>query len=183
MASTYERIDAPDAARFKAVCRGTVGPPSTVYYPFHGIFISLNFSSTEFGLHIPEGVTAQLNGDKIQIVGFSNSGQVKQTVRIKAFKQGSSGTGDPPEFLALADPYTSPDDLGPFLGSSIGNRYVYHFFMGVDEDHAGRTVSLPFDLLYGTIELPSMTINGQRYEPQILTFKQTNYFEMSSINC
>jgi hypothetical protein len=182
MSSTYERIDASDAVHIKNVCRGTVGPPSTVYYPYHGIYISLDFSSTQFGLHIPEGMTVQLNDNTIKIDGVSQSGHLEQSVHIKRFKQGAAGNNDPPQFGVTA-PYTSPDDLGPFEGRSVGNRYVYYFFMGVDEILPNRTVSLPFDLLYGTIELPAMTINAQRYERQTLPFKQTSYFEISPVNC
>jgi hypothetical protein len=183
MTVTYERIEAPDAVRFKDICRGTVGPPSTVYYPFHGIYISLNFASTTFGLHIPEGVTVQLNDNAIKVDGVSKSGQVQKTVHFKAFRQGAAGNDDPPEFRALPDPYTSRDNLGPYVGSSNGDRYVYYFFMGVDEADAHRGASLPFGLLYGTIELPSMTIDGHRYEPQILPFKQARFSEISPINC
>jgi hypothetical protein len=99
--ASYERIEAPDARYLRVVCRGSVGPPSTAYYPFHGIFISLNFSSTEFGLHVPKGLTVQLNDDKIHIKGFSKTAQFGKTVNISAFRQGSSGNGDPPEFRAL----------------------------------------------------------------------------------
>jgi hypothetical protein len=182
MSSTYERIDAPDAVRFKSICRGTVGPPSTVYYPYHGIYISLNFSSTSFGLHIPEGMTVQLNDNTIKVNGVSKSGPVQKTVHFKAFPQGAGGNDDPPEFAVRA-PYIPPDTLGPFEGRSVGNRYLYYFFMGVDDDHANRMVALPFDLLEGTIELPAISINGQRFERQTLPFKQTSYFEISPVNC
>ena len=157
------------------------GPPSTVYYPFHGIYISLNFSSTTFGLHIPEGMSVQLSDNTITINGNSKSGPVQKTVHFKAFKNSSAGT-EPPEF-GVAAPYIPPDSLGPFEGRSVGTRYVYYLFLGVDEVHPNRTVSLPFDLLEGTIELPAMIINGQRYELQTLPFKQTSYFEISPVNC
>src|SRR5882757_2616090 len=182
MSTTYERIDAPDAVRFKSICRGTVGPPSTIYYPYHGIYISLNFSSTRFGLHIPEGMTVQLDDNTIKVNAVSMAEPVQKTVHFKAFPQGAGGNDDPPEFSVRA-PFTSPDSLGPFEGRSVGNHYVYYFFMGVNDDHPDRMVSLPFDLTEGTIQLPAMTINGQRYEPQILPFKQTKFFEISPFNC
>jgi hypothetical protein len=182
MSWTYEHIDAPDAKYFKSICRATVGPPSTVYYPYHGIYISLNFTFTSFGLHIPEGMTVQLNDNTINVNGVSQSGPVQRTVHFKSFPQGAGGNNDPPEFAVRA-PDTRPDELGPFEGRSVGNRYVYYFFMGVDDDRPNRTVSLPFDLTEGTIELPAMTINGQRYERQVLPFKQTKYPEISPVNC
>jgi hypothetical protein len=69
MSPTYERIDAPDSKYFKSICRGTIGPRSTIYYPFHGIYISLNFTFTSFGLHIPDGTTVQLNDNTIKVNG------------------------------------------------------------------------------------------------------------------
>jgi hypothetical protein len=123
-----------------------------------------------------------LNDNTIKVDGVSKSGPVQRTVHFKVFPQGSGGNNDPPEF-SVRPPYTSPDSLGPFEGRSAGNRYVYYFFMGVDDNRPDRTVSLPIDLTEGTIELPAMTINGQRYERQILPFKQASHFEISPVNC
>jgi hypothetical protein len=182
MSTTYQRIDAPGAVYFKNICRGTVGPPSTVYYPFHGIYISLNFTFTTFGLHIPEGMTVQLNDNTITVKGLSQSGLVKMSVHFKAYLRGAGGNGDPPEFAVTA-PITSADTLGPFEGRSAGNRYAYYLFMGTDDNRPNRLISPPFDLTEGTIGLPAMTINGHRYEPQILPFKQMKYSEISPVNC
>jgi hypothetical protein len=182
MSSTYERIEAPGAVYFKNICRGTVGPPSTVYYPFHGIYISLDYTFTTFGLHIPEVMTVQLTDNTITVDGVGKSGSAQTTVHFKAYPRGAGGNGDPPEF-AVGAPYSSADTLGPFEGRSIGNRYVYYLFMGTDDNRPNRLISPPFDLTEGTIELPAMIINGQHYEPQILLFKQTKYFEISPVNC
>jgi len=182
MSSTYEHIDVPGAVYFKNICRGTVGPPSTVYYPFHSIYISVNFDSTTFGLHIPEGMTVQLNDSTITVKGLSHSGPVQMAVHFKAYPRGAGGNSDPPEF-AVSAPYTSADTLGPFEGRSVGNRYVYYLFMGTDDNRPNRTISPPFDLTEGTIELPAMIVNGQHYGPQTLPFKQTKYSEISPVNC
>jgi hypothetical protein len=182
MSTTYEHIDAPGAMYFKNTCRGTVGPPSTVYYPFHGIYISVNFDSTTFGLHIPEGMTVQLSDNTITVNGVGKSGPVQTTVHFKAYPRGAAGNNDPVEF-AVSAPYTSPDNLGPFEGRSVGGRYVYYLFMGADDNRPNRLISPPFDLTEGTIELPAMTINGQHYGPQTLPFKQMKFSEISPINC
>jgi hypothetical protein len=134
-------------------------------------------------LHLPDGTTTQLNDDTIRISGTSKAGQFDQRVPIKAAKQGSVGDRDPAGFRTLPDPYTSPDDRGPFVGSSRGNAYVYHLFMGIDENSPGHIASLPRDLLEGTMELPPMTINGHRYERQVLTFKRTAFFAFTPVNC
>ena len=92
MSTTYERIDAPDAKYYKSICRGTVGPPSTVYYPFHGIYISLDYRFTTFGLHIPEGMTAQLTDNKLTVNGAGKSGPMQATVHFKAFHEEPAAT-------------------------------------------------------------------------------------------
>jgi hypothetical protein len=182
MSTTYERIEAPGAVYFKDICRGTVGPPSTVYYPFHGIYISLNYSFATFGLHIPEGMTVQLMDNAISVNGYAKSGPVQATIHFKAFPRGATGNDDPLEF-AVYPPFTSSDTLGPFEGRSAGGHYVYYAFMGADEIRPNRMVSPPFGLTEGTIELPAMIINGQQYGPQTLPFKQAKHSEISPINC
>jgi hypothetical protein len=182
MSSTYEHIDAPGAVYFKNICRGTVGPPSTVYYPFHGIYISLDYTFTTFGLHIPEGMTVQLADNKITVNGVGKSGPAQTTVHFKAYPRGADGNNDPPEF-AVSAPYTSADALGPFEGRSVGTRYAYYLFMGADDNRPNRLISPPFDLTEGTLELPAMIINGQHYERQILPFKHMKFSEISPINC
>jgi hypothetical protein len=182
MTTPYARIEAPGAVYFKYICRGTVGPPSTVYYPFHGIYISLNFDYTSFGLHIPEGMTVQLTDNTITVDGISKSGPVQATIHFKGHPRGSSGNNDPLEF-AISGFYASTDALGPFEGRSVGSRYVYYSFMGIDENHPDRTISPPFGLLEGTVVLPAMIINGQLYGPQTLPFKQAKHSEISPINC
>jgi len=182
MSSTYERIEAPGAVYFKNICRGTVGPPSTAYYPFHGIYLSLNYTFTTFGLHIPEGMTVQFTDNKITVNGVGKSGPVQTTIHFKAYPPGAGGNNDPPEF-AVSAPYASADALRPFEGRSVGTRYVYYLFMGADDSRPNRLISPPFDLTEGTIELPAMIINGQRYESQILPFRQAKYSEISPVNC
>jgi hypothetical protein len=113
LSTTYERIDAPDAKYFKSICHASFGPPSTVYYPFHGIYISLSYTFATLGLHIPEGMTVQLIDNTITVNGVSKSGPVQATVHFKARPRGANGNGDPPEF-AVSAPFTPADTLGPF---------------------------------------------------------------------
>ena len=95
---------------------------------------------------------------------------------------GAAGNNDPVEFSVSA-PDIAPDYLGPFEGRSVGNRYVYYLFLGTDDDRYSHLKSPPFHLTEGTIELPAMIINGIHYDSQILSFKQTKYFEISPVNC
>jgi hypothetical protein len=55
--------------------------------------------------------------------------------------------------------------------------------MGVDDNNPGHTAPLPSNLLEGTVELPAMTINGHRYERQVLTFKRALFFEFTPVDC
>jgi hypothetical protein len=182
LSGTYERVDAPDAVYFKSLCRGRFGPPSTVYFPFHGIYISFNFDYTTFGLHIPDGMTAQLSDNTIRMDGISKSGPIQRTVHFKAFPLDAIRNNYPLEFAVRA-PYTSPDNLGPLEGRSVGDHYVYYMFMGVDDEQPDRWISLPIDLIEGTIELPAMTIDGKRFERQLLPFKQATYSGSGPIEC
>jgi hypothetical protein len=127
-------------------------------------------------------MTVQLTDNKITVNGVGKSGPAQTTVHFKAYPRGAGGNNDPPDF-ALSATYTSADTLGPFEGRSVGGRYVYYLFMGADDNRPNGLISPPFELTEGTIELPAMTINGQRYEPQILPFNQTKFFEISPVNC
>jgi hypothetical protein len=182
--ASYAKIEAPDARYFGKSCRGVSGPSSVIYYQFHGIFISLDMDSwVRLGLHIPSGVTAQLNENSIRIDGRTETGNVVFSARIKAAKHGSLGNVHPQEFLALPDPFTGENNLGPFNGASKNGRHVLHLFAAVDDQIPNLLVKAPLGLLSGTIELPSMTVNGQRYERQRLQFKRKSYAELSPINC
>jgi hypothetical protein len=55
--------------------------------------------------------------------------------------------------------------------------------MMMTSDDSPKMFHAPKGLTEGTIEIPAMTVNGQRYERQILPFKQTKYFEISPVNC
>ena len=181
--SQYPRIEASDAVYYRSGCRGGSGPPSVVYYPFHGIFISFDLRYMRLGLHVPAGTTVQLNNPTLRLVGLTDTGAVDLSVQIKAFRHGALGGGNPPEFMALPDPFTSPDNFGPLSGSSKNDRYVWFLFLGIDGQNPQRTALPPKGLVRGTIELPSITINGQRYEPQVLPFDRESYSELSPINC
>jgi hypothetical protein len=66
--------------------------PLTVYYPFHGIYISLDYRFTTFGLHIPEGMTVQITDNKITVNGVGNSGPVQTTVHFSKAGQSATST-------------------------------------------------------------------------------------------
>jgi len=181
---SYEKIEAPDARYFQNTCHAGSGPPSVAYYPFHGIFISLDVTNwIGLGLHLPAGTTAQLNGNSVRISGTTSSGAVEATIAIRAARHGSLGSGDPREFNALRDPFTSANNFGPLTGDTQDGRYVWYLFISETDDPGPRIIPTPRGLIRGTVELPSMTINGERYDPQVLPLQHQVYAGISSINC
>ncbi len=48
------------------------------------------------------------------------------------------------------------------------------------QDPYGRIIAK--DLTEGTIEIPAMTINDQRYDPQKLTFKRETFTGLAAVN-
>jgi hypothetical protein len=182
----YDRIEAPDAVYYQNMCRGQSGPPGLVYYPFHGVFISLDLiDAIRLGIHIPSGYTVQLNDEIIHIKALAGNGtSFDVSYHIKAFKQESLGSGEPRSFLALSDPYTGPDNFGPLAGGSAADQSYFYLYVGIEDGNANRVAPpLPESVIRGFIDLPSLTINGQRYERQSLPFARKPYVGIMPANC
>jgi len=179
----YEHIEVSDVRYFKKTCYHTIGPPSVAYYPFHGIFISLDVTDTvELGLHLPAGTTVELNGNSVHIIGSADSGPIDTTIPIRAARHDYVRKGDPLEF-GMRDPFTSVDNFGPLLGDTSNGRNLWHSFISVSSEPRPHVISTPLGLIRGTVELPSITINGQSYEAQSIPFERRVHTEISPINC
>jgi hypothetical protein len=151
------------------------------YYPFHGIHISIDIKANRFGLHIPSGTTVELNGRTIRIAGLIGTAPYDFTVNLRAVAHKSVGIGyAPAQFMESIDHYTTPDNFGPLEGSGSEYPLWYLFLMGKPGEPRFVT---PKGLTEGTIEIPAMTINGQHYESQILTFKRESFVAMAAVNC
>lgn len=183
----YLRVEAPDGRYFGDSCRGGVGPRSLVYYPYHGIFISLDINATiAFGLHVPAGTRVELNGREVHISGTTDQGPLEVSFPIGAAAQGTFGPVYPGEFVGLPDPFSSPDNYGPLTGLTQNGRYIWYLFVAYQVDPHGdpkQQASTPSQLLRGSVELPPMTIDGQQYGPQKLHFERRIYAAVSPINC
>jgi hypothetical protein len=183
---SYERIQAPQATHYRDWCRGAAGPPSVVYYPFHGIFISLAADSMRLGLHVPEGMTVQLNGDRVVISGLTKAGPVETTLRIEGFSRPSLGNV-PPDSRPFAEQFRLPADFGTLPGATAHAHFVwYEFDVPHQEQQTERVWSTlrAGELTRGTIKLPPMTIDGVTYEEQILSFEDASYFDLfNPVNC
>jgi hypothetical protein len=155
-----------------------------VYYPYHGIFISLDITQwVILGLHLPEGTSARLDGSTVRIFGTTESGAVDVRLPLRAAPQGALGSADEREFRGIPDPFLSPDDKGPFLGASRNGHYVWHLFLSESPDQPNHIIATPRGLLRGTVELPGMTIGGENYPPQSLEFERRVHTELSGVNC
>ena len=184
MRSSYKHIEVAGARYFKNNCYASIGPPSVAYYPFHGIFISLDLTySIALGLHLPAGTIVTLNGNTVRIVGSSDSGPIEATIPIRAAPHGSLGNGDPREFSMLRDPFTGRDNFGPLTGNTQHDSYQWYLFISETDQTPPRIIQTPRGLIRGTVELPSITINGQSYEVQSVPFEQRVHIEISPINC
>jgi hypothetical protein len=184
VASTYLRIEAPEARYIGNGCWGSAGAPSVAYFRFHGAFISLNIDhQVRLGLHLPSGTTGQLNGDAIKIEGESSNGPITALLRIKPMGRGSVGTINPREFLQLPDPCSSNGSFGPFVGETKNGGHLWCMFLATSESDPHRIAHLPPGLVSGVVEIPSVTVNGIRYDPARLPFRREPYREMAPINC
>src|ERR1700744_1701837 len=138
----YLRIDVDQGRYLKGMCRGSVGARSFVYYPYHGIYVSLSISgSLAFGLHIPAGVEVRLDGRFASISGVTDAGPLEIKLPLVASIQGGLGTGYPGVFTGVPDPFLSADNFGPLIGATQNNRYAWYLYLG--EERSGHLVSIP----------------------------------------
>ena len=180
----YLRIEAPAARYLKSTCGGSVGAPQIVYYPFHGVFISIDPDPILVGLHVPAGVVVQLNGDTVKIAGSTKDGPVNKEILLRLAPQQMVGLNVPPEFRKLPDPFNSDlTTLGPLTGASSGGYYRWYLFVSRDGREPEHFVGPPLGLLEGTIEIPPITIDGQRYPAQVLPLNRTSYLTVMPVNC
>ncbi|MGH8210432.1 MAG: hypothetical protein ACREU6_12745 [Steroidobacteraceae bacterium] len=184
MRYSYEHIEVPGARYFKQNCYASIGPPSVAYYPFHGIFISLDVTYTvALGLHLPAGTTVKLNGNTVHIISIADSGPIDLTIPIRAARHGSRGNGDPREFYGMRDPFTSADNFGPLAGDTDHGRYLWYLFISETAESPPHIIRTPHGLIRGTVELPSISINGQTYDAESVPFERRVHTEISPINC
>jgi hypothetical protein len=182
--TSYPKIEAHNADHLHPGCQSELGPNSTAYYPFHGIYISIDIRASRFGLHIPSSTVVELNGKTIEINGLIGTARYRATANLEAASHTSVGTGyAPAQFMEAIDHYTTPDNFGPLEGGGNGKYLLWYLYLMMDPQNLGRIEIIPKGLTEGTIEIPAMTINGQHYESQKLTFKRETYVGMAALNC
>jgi hypothetical protein len=182
--SSYPKIEVADAIYLHSGCQSELGPHSMVYYPFHGIHISIDMYGSRLGLHIASGTVVELNGKTLKIDGLIGTTPYQATPNLKAFSHASFGVGYAPAwFMESIDRYTTPDNFGPLEGGGNGKYLLWYLYLFVKPDGSRELFLLPKGLTEGSIEIPAMTINGQRYESQKLTFKRESFIGVAAVNC
>jgi len=108
------------------------------------------------------------------------------TLRITGFSRPSLGNV-PPDSRPFAKQFRLPADFGTLSGASRGRHFVwFEFYVDRKEQPVEGLWPIPGsgELLQGTIELPPMTIDGVRYEEQVLSFEHASYFDFfNPVNC
>ena len=180
---TYLRIDAPDATYHAPECGG--GPKTSAYYPFHGVFISVEITrGIRMGLHLPQGTTAELIGRAITIEGHTDDGPIKLTTPITPTIAGAFGTPGSRIFERIDNTeqlHPDPRNFGPFHGRSKGDRIIWYSFAAYQAPH--RHLYAPKGLKDGYVDLPALRVNGQKFEAQRLPFQRELWRGIVPINC
>lgn len=182
--TSYPKVEAPNADHLHLGCQSELGPNSTAYYPFHGIYISIDIRASHFGLHIPSSTVVELNGKTLDINGSIGTTPYRATLNLEAASHASVGAGyAPAQFMEIIDHYTTPDNFGPLEGGGNGKYLLWYLYLLRDPQYPRQIKIIPKGLTEGTIEIPAMTINGQHYDSQRLTFKRETFVGMAAVNC
>jgi hypothetical protein len=96
-------VVAPAAVYYRSMCGG-FGPRDYAYYPYHGIYISVDLSPLQLGLHYPAGTTVALNGHTVKIRGMRQTEPVEVVKHLVPGMHASLGNATPGEFCAMDDP-------------------------------------------------------------------------------
>jgi hypothetical protein len=179
-ASTYWRVTAPDAAYFHRSCSGGYGPRSITYYPYHGIFISVDLLETPglrvfMTLHIPSGSAVEVDDPMMHVRGLSPEGPLEIVLKLRPTPHGGVGNLGPPSIYRSRDPYVSANNFGPLLGGEDHGTLIWYLYV--------TEGSIPQNVISGSLVLPPLTIDGQHYAAQILTFTQEKFVGVLPVNC
>lgn len=177
----YPYFEVADAMYIHGPALGKLSPPRMIYYPFHNIHISFDLRLLVLGLHIPAGTVVQINDATIQINAQMDSARYDASFAIRAAPH--KWTGFERQFLGLPDPYTTSDNFGPLVGDGDGENLRWYSFVVMNPQDERRLQRTPTGLIRGSVVLPSLTIDGQRFEAQNLSFIERRFAGIECINC
>jgi hypothetical protein len=181
--SSYPKIEASGATYLHSGCQSEPGPYSMAYYPFNRIYISIDILDSHLGFHIPTGTVVELNGKTIKIDGLLGTTPYQSTINLRAVPHASYIGSAPVRFMESIDHYTTPNNFGPLEGGGNGKYLLWFSYVMKTSEDSPKMFHAPKGLTEGTIEIPAMTINGQRYESQKLTFKRKSFVGLAAVNC
>jgi hypothetical protein len=171
-------VEAPDAVYLQGLCGG-FGAPNYAYYPYHGIFVSVNLSPLQLGLHYKTGTTVALHDDAVTISGWRENDPFQLVIHLSPAQHYALGNATPEKFCAMADPMNPGRKSCP----SDGRNMTWAYFLGRDINPPNRSVSVPTDLERAKIVIPAITIDGQTYESQELSIVRKKYVGITPVNC
>lgn len=174
---SYLSAEHPDATYMQEGCYGTSGPAHITFIPYHGAYLSLAlypyWREAVFGIHLPEGHTAQLLGQDIEVA----------STRRALVPVGHGRRGGMPYSFKSADPFGKEDYFGPLTGATGAVRFTigsseitYKWY----EFSAKPIESMPES---GTVILPALRVDDTDYPPLSLPFRKKTYFQISGFNC
>ena len=134
------------------------------------------------GLHLPAGTTVELNGNTVHITGSADSGPIDVTIPIRAARHDYVNRWDPLQANA-GNTFTSADNFGPLLGDTSDGRNLWYSFVSETSEPIPHLIRMPSGLIRGTVELPPITINGQRCEAQSIPIERRVHYGIMPINC
>jgi len=168
----YYRASVPGAEYRKNNCVGY----TSAYYEYHGIFISLSFGDAGYPLlkvYVPHGTVVQVNDEVMSLRGKTQTGVIDVTMMLQAAFAGLDNVGW--MRARAAGTRSSPDNFGPLNASDEPGALAWYAF--------GTHTPIPAGVSDGTLRLPSLTINGQRYESQSVSFTQKAFVGVLPVNC
>jgi len=182
---SYYRLERQEAKYFGGSCNGNVGPPSGVFFPFHGVFLSASVNEVPrlvlIGIHVPEGRQVQILDRTLRITDEESGQRKSQVVPLEPARL-RGGNPDPREFRLTTDPFGREDYFGVMrgetrtvkllFGSEITGHKTYRFHAKLERQPEA-----------GSITFPRVSIDGVTYDGPNLPFKKGSHLEISPINC
>jgi hypothetical protein len=168
----FWRVTLPGAEYRKNTCVGYV----TTYYEYHGIHISVSLGDSGYPLivyYLPRGATVVVNDKMLRLRSVTSTGTTDEALQLRPALAGLVATS---RFRHLGAERMASDNFGPLVGSDKPDVEFAQYIYGVDSRVGADTSA-------GTLTLPSLTINGQVYDPQDLSFKRETYVGALPVNC
>ena len=180
MVHSYYKTEYPGAEHFGEDCTGSAGAPSIAYFPYKGIFMSVDVRKRQhsiiIGFHIPEGKSIQLLGHSITI-SYDTAGRV-----TKAELKPTDRQFGPYEFWMVPSPFGKEDYFGMLAGETKIKRFLLAPNVASHKTYLFEA-SMDIKAKTGTIRFPEVMINDKIYKGPVVHYKKSNSFELSPLNC